>query len=74
MGIGDALLCIFLPPLASGVRVRGCGMMLFVLLLTCLAWLPGIIAAFYFQMNKPKTDQPPQIVVINQQPPTPPLE
>ncbi len=53
MGIGDALLCIFLPPLASGVRERGCGTMLFVFLLTLLAWLPGIIAAFVLTLNRP---------------------
>lgn len=64
MGIGDALLCLFLPPLASGVRAKGCGMMLFVLLLTCLAWLPGTIAAFYFQI---KHNEEPQQVIIYQQ-------
>ncbi len=54
MGIGDAILCIVFPPLASGVRERGCGTILFVFLLTCLAWVPGIIAAFYLTINKPK--------------------
>ena len=53
MGLVDALLCIFLPPLASGVRRRGCGTMLFVLLLTCIVWLPGVIAAFYLTINQP---------------------
>jgi uncharacterized membrane protein YqaE (UPF0057 family) len=46
MGCIDALLCIFLPPLASGVRARGCGAMLFVLILTIIGWLPGVIVAF----------------------------
>jgi uncharacterized membrane protein YqaE (UPF0057 family) len=57
MGIIDALLCIFLPPLASGVRARGCGTMLFVLILTCILWLPGCIAAFYLTINKPKKEE-----------------
>ncbi len=46
MGCIDALLCIFLPPLASGVRARGCGAMVFVLILTIIGWLPGVIVAF----------------------------
>lgn len=51
MGLVDALLCIFLPPLASGVRARGCGAMLFVLLLTFIFWLPGSIMAFVMTLN-----------------------
>jgi uncharacterized membrane protein YqaE (UPF0057 family) len=51
MGCGDALLCILLPPLASGVRARGCGAMLFVLLLTLIVWLPGAITAFIMTLN-----------------------
>ena len=46
MGCIDALLCLFLPPLASGVRARGCGAMIFVLILTLIGWLPGAIVAF----------------------------
>ena len=46
MGCIDALLCLFLPPLASGVRARGCGAMFFVLILTLIGWLPGVIVAF----------------------------
>lgn len=37
------LLCIIFPPLA--VFDRGCGMMIFIFLLTCLGWLPGTIMA-----------------------------
>ena len=51
MGCVDALLCIFLPPLASGVRARGCGTMLFVLILTLIFWLPGAIVAFAMTLN-----------------------
>ena len=51
MGCADALFCIFLPPLASGVRARGCGAMLFVLLLTIMFWLPGSIMAFIMTLN-----------------------
>jgi uncharacterized membrane protein YqaE (UPF0057 family) len=52
MGCVDALFCIFLPPLASGVRARGCGAMLFVLLLTIMFWLPGSIMAFIMTLNR----------------------
>ena len=45
MGCIDILLCLFLPPLASGVRARGCGVILLVLVLTIIGWLPGTIAA-----------------------------
>ena len=51
MGCVDALFCIFLPPLASGVRARGCGAMLFVLILTIMFWLPGSIMAFNMTLN-----------------------
>ncbi len=53
MGIGDFLLCIFLPFLASGVRERGCGTMLFVLFLSIFFYVPGIIAAFILTLNRP---------------------
>lgn len=43
MGIGRALLCIFLPPLA--VLDKGCGTVLIVTLLTLFGWVPGAIAA-----------------------------
>jgi uncharacterized membrane protein YqaE (UPF0057 family) len=51
MGCIDILLCIFLPPFASGVRGRGCGAMLFVLILTIIGWLPGAIAAFLLTID-----------------------
>ncbi|MDQ3706294.1 MAG: YqaE/Pmp3 family membrane protein [Chloroflexota bacterium] len=51
MGCVDALFCIFLPPLASGVRARGCGAMLFVFLMTCIFWLPGCLVAFIMTLN-----------------------
>ena len=37
------ILCVIFPPLA--VFDKGCGVILLVLLLTCLGWLPGTIAA-----------------------------
>lgn len=43
MGIGRALLCIFLPPLA--VLDKGCGTILLVSLLTLAGWVPGVIGA-----------------------------
>lgn len=43
MGIGRALLCILLPPLA--VLDKGCGTILLVALLTLFGWVPGAIAA-----------------------------
>ena len=51
MGCIDLLLCILLPPLASGVRARGCGAMLFVLLLTLIGWLPGALVAFFMTVD-----------------------
>jgi uncharacterized membrane protein YqaE (UPF0057 family) len=43
MGIGRAILCILLPPLA--VLDKGCGSILLVTLLTLCGWVPGAIAA-----------------------------
>lgn len=43
MGLGRALLCILLPPLA--VLDQGCGTILIVTLLTLVGWVPGVIAA-----------------------------
>jgi len=43
MGLGRALLCIFLPPLA--VLDKGCGTILLVSLLTLDGWVPGVIGA-----------------------------
>jgi uncharacterized membrane protein YqaE (UPF0057 family) len=43
MGLGRAILCIILPPLA--VLDRGCGTVLIVLALTLAGWVPGAIAA-----------------------------
>ena len=53
MGIGDVLLIIFIPPLASGVRERGCGTVFLVFLLWCIFWIPGSIAALIMTLNKP---------------------
>ncbi|MBK8034061.1 MAG: YqaE/Pmp3 family membrane protein [Anaerolineae bacterium] len=45
MGLGRALLCILLPPLA--VIDRGCGTILIVLALTVAGWVPGALAALF---------------------------
>ena len=51
MGIGRAILCILLPPLA--VLDRGCGSVLIVAVLTIAGWIPGVIAALII-CNKSK--------------------
>lgn len=43
MGIGRAILCILLPPIA--VLDKGCGSVLIVAVLTIAGWIPGVIAA-----------------------------
>ena len=43
MGIFRVLLCLFFPPLA--VLDKGCGSILMVSVLTCIGWLPGVLAA-----------------------------
>ena len=43
MSLGRAIICIIFPPLA--VIDRGCGTVLIVLVLTLMAWIPGVIAA-----------------------------
>ena len=43
MGLGRAVLCILLPPLA--VLDKGCGSILIVTALTLCGWLPGVMAA-----------------------------
>lgn len=49
MGLGRALLCILLPPLA--VLDKGCGSLLLVSLLTLAGWIPGAIAALVICNN-----------------------
>ncbi|MGN0724973.1 MAG: YqaE/Pmp3 family membrane protein [Treponema sp.] len=41
-----ALVCILCPPLA--VLDKGCGSVLITLVLTCVGWIPGVIAAIIF--------------------------
>lgn len=47
----QVILAIIFPPLA--VIDRGCGSMLIVFLLTCIGWVPGVIAALII-LNKNK--------------------
>lgn len=45
----QVLLAVIFPPLA--VLDRGCGSVLIVFLLTCVGWVPGVIAALVI-LNK----------------------
>ncbi|MEE0871228.1 MAG: YqaE/Pmp3 family membrane protein [Bacteroidaceae bacterium] len=43
MSLIRVILCILFPPLA--VLDKGCGSIIITLLLTCCAWVPGVLAA-----------------------------
>ncbi len=49
MGCLRVLLCIVFPPLA--VVDKGCGSVVIVFILTCLGWIPGVIAALIINNN-----------------------
>ncbi len=49
MSILRVLLAIIFPPLA--VYDQGCGSILITLILTCIGWVPGVIAALVI-LNK----------------------
>lgn len=49
MGIFRVILCIIFPPLA--VVDKGCGSFIIVIILTCLGWIPGVIAALIINNN-----------------------
>ncbi len=49
MGCFRVLLCIIFPPLA--VIDKGCGSLIIVFILTCLGWIPGVIAALIINNN-----------------------
>lgn len=49
MSLWRVILSIIFPPLA--VYDRGCGSILIVLILTCCAWVPGVIGALVI-LNK----------------------
>ncbi|MBD0833614.1 YqaE/Pmp3 family membrane protein [Aestuariibaculum sediminum] len=51
MSFWRVLLSILFPPLA--VLDKGCGSILIVFILTCLGWIPGVIAALII-INNPK--------------------
>lgn len=51
MSIWRVILSVIFPPLA--VYDRGCGSILIVLILTCCAWVPGVIGALVI-LNKNK--------------------
>lgn len=49
MSLFRVILSIIFPPLA--VFDRGCGSILIVFILTCIGWIPGVIAALII-LNK----------------------
>ena len=49
MSFWRVILSILFPPLA--VIDKGCGSVLIVLILTCLGWIPGVIAALIILHN-----------------------
>ncbi|WP_298365879.1 YqaE/Pmp3 family membrane protein [uncultured Lutibacter sp.] len=49
MGCFRVFLCIIFPPLA--VIDKGCGSIIIVFILTCLGWIPGVIAALIINNN-----------------------
>ncbi|MGB0897398.1 MAG: YqaE/Pmp3 family membrane protein [Flavobacteriaceae bacterium] len=49
MSIWRVLLSILFPPLA--VLDKGCGSVIIVFILTCLGWIPGVIAALIILNN-----------------------
>ncbi|CAI8410745.1 YqaE/Pmp3 family membrane protein [Flavobacteriaceae bacterium] len=49
MSFWRVVLSILFPPLA--VIDKGCGSVLIVLILTCLGWIPGVIAALIILNN-----------------------
>lgn len=52
MSVWRVLLSILFPPLA--VLDKGCGSILIVFILTCLGWVPGVIAALIILNNTNK--------------------
>ena len=52
MSIWRVLLSILFPPLA--VLGKGCGSVIIVFILTCLGWIPGVIAALIILNNPNK--------------------
>jgi len=50
MNLMQLLLAIFFPPLA--VLDKGCATMIIVGLLTCIGWLPGVLAALIILNGK----------------------
>ena len=63
--MGDILLIIFLPFLASGVRKRGGAAVFGVLVLWLCFFLPGSIAALILQITYREPQAPPTIIVQN---------
>ncbi|MEN8817754.1 MAG: YqaE/Pmp3 family membrane protein [Nonlabens sp.] len=52
MSIWRVILAVIFPPLA--VIGKGCGSIIIVFILTCLGWIPGVIAALIILNNPDK--------------------
>ena len=52
MSFGRAVLALIFPPLA--VLDYGCGTVLIVTALSLVGWLPGVVAAFYLNIEHPR--------------------
>jgi uncharacterized membrane protein YqaE (UPF0057 family) len=52
MSLGRVILCIIFPPFA--VYDKGCGSILITFILTCLGWVPGVIAALVINNKNPE--------------------
>lgn len=65
MGLMDLLLVIFLPFLASGVRKRGAGMVVLVLVLWLCLWFPGSIAGLILQLTYKEPQVAPTVIIQN---------
>ncbi len=50
MGCGRAIICLLFPPFA--VLDKGCGALIITIVLTCVGWVPGVIAAIIFNNDK----------------------
>jgi uncharacterized membrane protein YqaE (UPF0057 family) len=55
MSLIRTIFCVIFPPLA--VLDCGAGAIVLTFILTCLGWIPGMIAAFVFVNNKDKKEK-----------------
>jgi uncharacterized membrane protein YqaE (UPF0057 family) len=55
MSLLRSILCVLFPPLS--VIDKGCGPILIVFLLTLCAWVPGVLAAVFFNTRAVEYDE-----------------